>query len=119
MGLDQYAYIKTDDETREPDFYWRKHARLQEWAERLFAQKTGCNARELNCGELPLANDDITDLERLLKGQGLPKSEGGFFYGHQFQDEQAEAYAEQDTKFCEWARQMISEGQTVIYSCWW
>ncbi|WP_371228086.1 hypothetical protein [Roseovarius sp. 2305UL8-3] len=119
MGLDQYAYINTDDEAREPDFYWRKHARLQEWAERLFAEKTGGSARELNCGELPLNQDDIAALEGLLTGQGLPTSEGGFFYGHQLQEERAEAYAAQDAAFCEWAKRMLSDGQIVIYSCWW
>ena len=42
MGLDQYAYIKaetTQNENgtaHEPEFTWRKHARLQEFMEKLW-----------------------------------------------------------------------------------
>lgn len=119
MGLDQYAYVKGDGEDREPQFYWRKHAKLQLWAETLFEEKTNKTARELNCGELILDVNDITDLEGLLKSGDMPESPGGFFYGHQFQDEQAADYASQDLEFCAWAKAAIEAGNTVVYSCWW
>jgi len=51
--------------------------------------------------------------------RALPHCEGGFFYGHQFQDEAAAEYRERDLEFCAWARERIRAGETVIYSCWW
>lgn len=122
MGLDQYAYIKHDDgadDDRAADFVWRKHSKLQAWAEALFTAKTGQPANELNCGELLLEAADIADLETRVKKGSLPNSEGGFFFGHQFQDEVADENAAQDLAFCAWAKDAITNGQTVAYSCWW
>ncbi len=122
MGLDQYAYIKhgdgTDDD-RAAEFVWRKHSKLQAWAETLFTAKTGKPADKLNCGELLLEAEDIAALEALVKQKALPTSEGGFFFGHQFQDEAAVENAAQDLEFCAWAKDAITNGQTVAYSCWW
>ena len=64
MGLDQYAYIP--DHAENPDFVWRKHAKLQEFMENLFVQKTGQCDTKLNCGELLLDADDIAALEALV-----------------------------------------------------
>ena len=69
-------------------------------------------------------SEEITKeiLERLLKcveTNTLPESEGGFFYGHQFQDEAAEESKEEDIKFCKEALQAIKDGNQVIYSCWY
>jgi hypothetical protein len=92
MGLDQYAYIKHDDgahDERAYDFVWRKHSKLQAWAETLFTAKTGQPAEKLNCAELVLEATDIAALETLVRHKALPKSTGGFFFGHQFQDEAA------------------------------
>ena len=58
-------------------------------------------------------------LEQAVRGSALPHCEGGFFYGHQFQDEQASEYRAYDLEFCAWARAEIGAGSTVIYSCWW
>ena len=121
MGLDQYAFA-TDNGTTcegEPQYVWRKHAKLQEWAEQLFEAKTGNSAEELNCGYLELSGDDIESLKQLVEKKGLPDSPGGFFYGHQFQEESASDYRAQDLEFCNWALVQIAEGQSVYYSCWW
>lgn len=122
MGLDQYAFVSVDgedSENAELAFQWRKHARLQEWAEALFETKTGQGAEALNCGRLVLSAEDVHDLRTQVANETLPKSAGGFFYGHQFQDEQAAAYRDQDLQFCDWASEQIAAGETVIYSCWW
>ena len=124
MGLDQYAtatppapFVPDDDPA--PAFVWRKHARLQAWAEALFVAKTGEDADALNCGELVLDAEDVEALEALVREGALPRSPGGFFYGHERQDESAAAYREQDLAFCAWARARIAQGQRVAYSCWW
>ncbi len=123
MGLDQYAGIrfKTDDDkdSMTDAFYWRKHSKLQEFMEQLWTQKTGAPAGDLNCAPLILEVADIEALETALTTDAMPASEGGFFYGHQCQDENAKHYKEQDLAFCAWAKEQIAEGETIIYSCWW
>lgn len=119
MGLDQYAYIKSNDKDAEPTFVWRKHAKLQTYMENLWTVKTGQPADALNCAELELSKADVDVLQRLVETSNLPKSFGGFFFGHQAQDEAAAEYAEYDAQFCEWAEEKIASGETVIYSCWW
>ncbi|WP_299720405.1 hypothetical protein [uncultured Tateyamaria sp.] len=122
MGLDQYAYRKTPETGEEgdsPAFVWRKHAKLQTFMEHLYTARTGLDASNLNCGELRLYAADIDRLETAAKAGTLPACAGGFFYGHQFQDEQAEAYRAHDLAFCAWARAEMQAGSTVIYSCWW
>ncbi len=122
MGLDQYAYLKTPDSGEEgesPTFVWRKHSKLQTFMESLYEDRTGLAASDLNCGALQLDAADIDALEQAVKNSALPECAGGFFYGHQFQDEQATEYRDYDLEFCAWARAQIAQGATVIYSCWW
>lgn len=103
----------------QPAFVWRKHAKLQTWAEALFESRTGLSSHELNCGELALSASDINVLRDLVEADSLPVCEGGFFFGHQFQDESASEYRTLDLEFCDWAMAQINEGETVYYSCWW
>ena len=124
MGLDQYAYSR---EKRERDentvdgeaFYWRKHSKLQEFMEDLALERDGITPSELNCSEIELHAEEVRTLMELVKGNALPRSRGGFFYGHQFQDESAEEYREQDIQFCKWALEEIAEGDYVFYGCDW
>jgi len=119
MGLDQYAYLESAGKDATAKFIWRKHSKLQTFMENLFTTKTGLEAAELNCKELTLTPGDLNALQQLVAGGELPNCDGGFFYGHQFQDEAAAEYAEQDAEFCAWAKTQITAGETVIYSCWW
>ena len=122
MGLDQYAYTRLPEQSAddvEPDFIWRKHAKLQEFMEKLFAVRTGADPAELNCSELELQPEDIATLQALVEHGELPDSPGGFFYGHQFQDESATEYRACDLEFCQWARAILQTRQKVFYSCWW
>jgi hypothetical protein len=117
MGLDQFAYAA--DNQNHPQFTWRKHAKLQAFMENLFTQRTGQDPAALNCGALELSAEDITLLEEMVASNRLPESPGGFFYGHQFQDESAQEYREQDLAFCQWAKTILNTREKVIYSCWW
>ena len=137
MGLDQFAwsserpmhYVKDDegDPVLKPvvkmdEFYWRKHSKLQSYFEDKFYKgelKGIRDDRDFNCNPILLDLDTINHLEALLDAKKMPKSEGGFFYGHQFQDDQAEEYREQDLEFCRWARKEIAKGNHVYYDCWW
>ncbi len=117
MGLDQFAY--RNDCEHHPEFIWRKHAKLQEFMEDLFVKRTGKGAADLNCASLELSKDDIAMLEKLVRTETLPDSAGGFFYGHQFQDESSKEYRDQDLAFCKWAKAVLDTREKVIYSCWW
>jgi len=124
MGLDQYAWAREREEEEnseghEHQFVWRKHAKLQEFMEQKFVEKTGHSAVDLNCGQLELDAVDIAELEQRLQTNQMPRSQGGFFYGHQFQDESEEEYKDQDIAFVEWAKAQLEQGNKVIYSCWW
>ena len=117
MGLDQYAFIP--DHSEDPDFIWRKHAKLQTFMENIYYSRAGSDAETFNCVDLNLTAEDIETLEELIVADDLPTSEGGFFFGHQWQDEAAEDYKEQDLKFCKWAKAILETREQVIYSCWW
>lgn len=122
MGLDQYAHIHVDAKikTAEQDFYWRKHSRLQDFMEELWVAKTGRPAVELNCEDMELTLADLNKLEGAWhNGYEENVCEGGFFYGHQFQEDSCQVYKDEDYKFIHAARQAIADGKTVIYSCWW
>ena len=45
--------------------------------------------------------------------------DGGFFWGHEFQEEAAKDYKEKDLEFVEFAREALADGETVIYECSW
>ena len=133
MGLDQYGYINAEvvetisddghtykEVVCEREFYWRKHSRLQDFMEELFVAKTGRPATELNCYDMELTFEDIQKLEMAWEtGYAQNHSEGGFFYGHQMQAEQAQAYLQEDLNFITDAKECIANGQSVMYSCWW
>lgn len=117
MGLDQFAF--KNERNDEKEFYWRKHSKLQTWMEQLFAGRTGEGPDVFNCTDFELTLSDIERLEAAIRDDELPVCEGGFFYGHQWQDEAAAEYREQDLEFCAWARQAIKDGDKVYYHCWW
>jgi len=116
MGLDQYATFR--EKTGEADFYWRKHSRLQEFMEDIWYNKLG-RADEFNCKELVLTKEMLQELLDALEKNNLPKSDGGFFYGHEFQDESAKEYHNQDIKFCKEGLKAIEDGMEVVYECWY
>jgi len=134
MGLDQYGMIGVKTEKREDavtgkeytvkmadqEFYWRKHARLQDFMEILWVEKTGKDAVDLNCTDMELDKKDVQRLwEAIQMRFAFNHSEGGFFYGHQIQEEQMYAYLEQDQDFVVAAQTALDDGQKVVYSCWW
>lgn len=141
MGLDIYAgflhpkpeqpdnvvNIKDDMSSRmEAPYYWRKHARLQQFMTELWHEKNGTKMDDimapdgLNGGDvLMLTKDDILKLQTLVKDDNLPFCPGGFFWGHQFQEESMREYKELDLKFCKDALQWLEEGKEVWYESSW
>ena len=133
MGLDQYAYITSApinkvvnsdgdehsniDEVSVKDFYWRKHAKLQTFMEKTWYCK---NDEELNCEYMELQDRDLLELADAIEdGYEQFHCEGGFFYGHQFQDESAAEYKNDDKEFVKQAREALAKGFRIYYSCWY
>ena len=135
MGLDQYAFSaperltveKNDDGQLQvkgvhgEEFQWRKHSKLQSFFENAIdkGKLTPLKDDVFNCNPVELNLPLLYDLYEDLVLRGLQESGGGFFYGHQFQDEAASDYRQQDMKFCKWAIDTIKEGDYVYYDCWW
>ena len=140
MGLDMYAYTvnkedKDDEEcinyTEDYEFEWRKHAKLHQFMHDHYyalvdegtieedsehVEKNPMGA--FNCIPLYLDEDILEQLQELVEKDELPESEGGFFWGHQFQEESAKEYKKQDLEFCKWAIEATKLGHSVYYKCW-
>ena len=145
MGLDMYAcsvdeemhnglqasYLAEDQELPESTFYWRKHSKLHQFMQDYYYECVSDgiivepeNRQEempmgtFNCVPLHLPIDKIKELHDLVKTNNLPDSQGGLFFGHQFQDQAAKEEKKKDLKFCRWAKDETKNGNFVYYSCW-
>ena len=149
MGLDQYAgtmrtktyEYKTPEGDKKVDEYqmagpfeWRKHARLQEFMNQLYMKRNNIEHKwesdELGDGEtvwnpvswstIELSEKDIDELEKAANNHySRYFCDGGFFWGHEIQESQAEYYKDKDLEFVEFAREALADGETVIYECSW
>ena len=118
---DNVVDIKDDIGNRmEAPYYWRKHARLQQHMTHLWHNKNGGEEYGFNGGDvLILTKEDILELQHLVETDNLPFCEGGFFWGHQFQEESMREYKKQDLEFCETALEWIEQGKEVWYESSW
>jgi hypothetical protein len=106
-----YLVDKESIETSEL-FYWRKHPNLHGWMENLYYEKGG-TSDSFNCVPLVLTSSDLDRLEKDLKENLLPQTEG-FFFGESDPDR-----IHKDLEFIQEARKAIEEGDTVYYDSWW
>ena len=126
MGLDQYAYRTKQQFSSDVDFndeinhdeieeimYWRKHPYLQGFMTELYYKKGG-RVIPYDLAPLKLTVDDLLELKKLVIDKSLPVS-SGFFWG----DNNSDYYYDDDLRFIENAIQLINEGYTVYYDCWW
>ena len=138
MGLDQYAYTKTSEESEQEELsYWRKHNRLHGWMEQLWEDKgrpnfnkteDGNSMGDFNCVPVELTESDIEQLEAHVENKALPET-GGFFFGNDsfaWEDDDGNPpkgndyyYKENDLEFIKDARKAIENGKKVFYDSWW
>ena len=138
MGLDQYAGFRDEDGRVKEEFYWRKHARLQQFMAREFdeqnkqhgdhspdkkhntmndLQHLGFNGGQ---GGVKITNELVERLENAYKNKYYDYfASDGFFWGQQFQEEQVTEYAQQDEKFIEWCKEQLKAGKDIGYDCSW
>jgi hypothetical protein len=138
MGLDQYAGFRDEEGNVREEFYWRKHARLQQFMAGEFdlqnkehgdhspdkknntvnnLQHLGFNGGQ---GGVKITADLIARLEDAVKNDYYDYfAPDGFFWGQQFQEEQVKEYKEQDEKFVQWCKDQLKENQNIGYDCSW
>ena len=126
MGLDQYA----DGLSKE--FYWRKHARLQEFMSREHTKQNpkekrndsdlehlGFNGDSKNPNVI-ITKDLLDRLEEAIKNGYFDFFvSDGFFWGQQFQEEQVKYYKRTDQQFLKAARKALEDGRIIKYNCSW
>jgi hypothetical protein len=142
MGLDQYGQIRNNKidfkkvysdeyEPTKDGFVWRKHARLQTFMAREFKKQnpkedtdkhSGMNGMGFNGDEhkVVITKDVLKRLEDAIKNDYYDHfASDGFFWGHQFQEEQVKEYKKQDLAFVKFCKKGIKEGKIIEYSCSW
>ena len=115
-------------------FEWRKHARLQEFMNKLYMEKNKVDNKweedrdadgqvwinPISWNSIELTEEDIDRLEKAIKNHYSGYfCDGGFFWGHEIQESQAEYYKEKDLEFIEFAKEALADGETVVYECSW
>jgi hypothetical protein len=138
MGLDQYAGFRNEDGQVNEEFYWRKHARLQQFMSKEFNKQNKNNGdhspdkkhntmNELQHlgfnggqGGVKITKELIDRLEEAYKDDYYYHfASDGFFWGQQFQEEQVKEYKEQDQKFIDWCKEQLNAGKDIGYDCSW
>lgn len=149
MGLDQYAgtirtqtyeYTTPTGETKVDEyqtagpFQWRKHARLQEFMNSIYMKRNKLQSKweteedsngqrwsnPISWESIELKSEDIDELEKAINnGYSEYFCDGGFFWGHQFQEAAVKDYKEKDLEFVQFAREALADGETVVYECSW
>ena len=136
MGLDQYAGFRDEDGQVKEEFYWRKHARLQQFMAKEFDEQNKNNGdyspdKKHNTindlqhlgfnggqGGVKITNELVERLENAYKNKYYDYfASDGFFWGQQFQEEQVTEYAQQDEKFIEWCKEQLKAGKDIGYDC--
>ena len=126
---------KVDKWQQAGPFQWRKHARLQEFMNTLYMEKNEVKSGKwesstddsgktwtnpISWTDMELNWEDIDRLEKAVKdGYHDYFCDGGFFWGHQFQEESVAEEKEKDMEFVEFARAALEDGEKVFYSCSW
>jgi hypothetical protein len=130
MGLDMYAHTRNqkvdfgkvyeDDYNPCVDgFYWRKHSRLHTFMTNKF-HELNPDVEVFNGEQLVLTKEILMELRQEIDSNYHQSfCSGGFFWGHQFQEEAMKEYKERDSLFCDWALAQLEKGEEVIYSCSW
>ena len=132
MGLDQYAGFRDEEGKVKEEFYWRKHARLQQFMASEFEEQNKTK-RENNSSEglqhlgfnggqggVKITKELVERLEEAYKNKYYDYfAPDGFFWGQQFQEEQVTEYAQQDEKFIEWCKEQLEAKKEIGYDCSW
>ena len=128
MGLDQYVFMQPEkkedksatwweapeesiiaDEECIQVMYWRKHADLQGWMEKLYRSKGG--EEEFNCVDVDLTEEDILRLQE--ENYNLNPTTGFFFGESHWED------VEKTAEFLSKALELLRADKKLFYTSWW
>lgn len=111
MGLDQYAYIRDNNEDTLIQ-QWRKHYVLQDWMDKIWEDKG--NKGLMNCRDMNITFDNLQLLESLIHETASPETTEKYKpSGHWEYDK------EEDLEFIGNAYDAIRAGKKVIYNGNW
>jgi hypothetical protein len=133
MGLDQYAGFRDSEGNVHEEFYWRKHARLQQFMSKMFNDQNKDKKEKHNSfgemqhlgfnggqGGVKITEDIVNKLEEAYKNNYYDYfASDGFFWGQQFQEEQVNEYKAQDEKFISWCKEQLKAKKDIGYDCSW
>ena len=128
MGLDQYAQLRNEQGKVDvpENFYWRKHARLQQFMAVKYAEQNpkdndpGTYNLGFNGGPLNITKEILEELEKAINNNYYNYfAPDGYFWGQQYQEEQVKSYFEQDNEFLQWCKDELSNGNQPEYHCSW
>lgn len=119
MGLDQYAYIGDYNKGEvEQEFYWRKHAQLHDFFEKIWRAQGNDGA--FNLAVVKLTEKDLFNLFVCVAQKEFETVNDGFFFGLEYQNETSDEYKTYDLDFCRTAAKAIVEDKKdVWYTSWW
>ncbi len=119
MGLDQYARW-TNTESAEPEEfkYWRKCSHIQNWFQKIYAEKTGItDPSEFNCVDVKIDFDVLNRFITDVKENKMQCTDG-FFFGHSYDTSDPDIVSE-DLRFaCDCFYHLLM-GHEIEYSSWW
>jgi hypothetical protein len=143
MGLDQYGMIRNKEidfkkvysdkyEPMTDGFVWRKHARLQKFMSKEYAKQNPEEDTNAHSGDLNglgfngddhkviITKDVLKRLEEAIKNDYFNHfASDGFFWGQQYQEEQAKEYKMQDLEFVKFCRDALEKKEVIEYSSSW
>ncbi len=119
MGLDQNWLI---DDSENPGKYKEIHYHRKFNALEGFMQDKwyeAGNSQEFNCRKLPITEDILTDLEKVLKQKTLEPT-AGYFFGEAGKDKSYyQDIKELEDKVIPLVKGHMQDGRIVYYTSWW
>jgi len=125
MGLDQYAEwteAEHDPESEETTYiefkYWRKASHIQDFFQKIYAEKTGItDPYEFNCVKVEIDYDVLNRFITAVKTNAMTPV-GGFLFGAKY-DANASDVVESDLRFAADCFFHLLMGRRVWYKSSW
>ena len=124
IGLDQYANWTNGSTNEDGDIekhqfkYWRKTSHIQDFFQKIYAEKTGDNdPNNFNCVEVEIDFDLLNRFITAVKSNSMTPV-NGFFFGGGY-DASHPDVVEEDLKFASDCFFHLLMGRKVTYSSWW
>lgn len=135
MGLDMYMYStdkhldslevesrekKEGEEEQEKEIgYWRKHNRLHGWFEQKWNNRHNDVDTDFNCVRYYVSREDLLQLEKDVREENLPATQGFFFGNDSYSYEEHQEQKKEDLEIIDKAKKELEAGRYVYYSSWW